>query len=170
MISQKMLDALNEQINAEMYSGYLYLAMSAYFTDANLNGFANWMRIQAQEELMHAMKIYDYVNEREGRILLKPIQGPKTEWSTPVEAFEETYKHEQHVTSLINNLVSLAMEEKDYATNSFLQWFVDEQVEEEANASELVNRLKMVAESRGGLFMLDRELAGRTFTAETDSE
>lgn len=164
MISKNVQKAMNEQINAELYSSYLYLSMSAHFSSVNLNGFANWMRVQAQEELMHAMKFYDHVNEREGRVMLKAIEGPQVEWGTPLEIFEAVYKHEQHVTSLINDLVSLAMGEKDFASNSFLQWFVDEQVEEESTASDLVEQIRLVGDSKGGLFMLDRELGQRVFT------
>jgi ferritin len=164
MLSKNVQKAMNEQINAELYSSYLYLSMSAHFSSVNLNGFANWMRIQAQEELMHAMKFYDHVNEREGRVMLKAIEGPQVEWGTPLEIFEAVYKHEQHVTGLINSLVSFSMEEKDFASNSFLQWFVDEQVEEESTASDLVEQIRLVGESKGGLFMLDRELGQRVFT------
>ena len=164
MLSKKMNDALNEQINAEFYSAYLYLSMEAYFESVNLPGFAKWMRAQIQEESMHAMKLYDFVNERGGRVLLKAIEGPVTEWSSPLAVFEATYAHEQKVTGLINDLVNLAVEEKDHATNSFLQWFVNEQVEEEASADAVVQQLKMAEDSPGGMFMIDRELGQRVFT------
>ncbi|MBN2588613.1 MAG: ferritin [Sedimentisphaerales bacterium] len=164
MIGKKMEKALNEQVNAEMYSAYLYLSIESYFKSLNLNGFANWMRVQTQEEMFHAMKMYDYLIERGGRILLKKIEGPQTEWKSPLDAFKTVSKHEQKVTGLINNLVDLAIEEKDHATNSFLQWFVTEQVEEEANADELVKQLKLMENAPGGMFMLDRELAQRVFT------
>jgi ferritin len=164
MISKKMEKALNEQVNAELYSAYLYLSMEAYFKSLNLNGFANWMMVQTQEEVSHAMKIYGFIDERGGRITLKAIEGPKTEWDSPLAAFEAVYEHEQKVTSLINNLVNLAIGEKDHATNSFLQWFVNEQVEEEASADQLVQQLKMMEKAPGGMFMLDRELAQRVFT------
>ena len=167
MISKKMEQALNEQVNAEMYSAYLYLSMESFFKSLNLNGFATWMRAQTQEEMMHAMKIYDYIIERGGRVLLKPIEGPQTKWDTPLAVFEAVSKHEQKVTSLINNLVDLAIEEKDHATNSFLQWFVNEQVEEEASADEAVQQLKMMENAPGGMFMLDRELGQRVFTPPT---
>ena len=164
MISKKMVDALNKQVNAEMYSAYLYLSMESYFKSLNLNGFANWMRVQTQEEMVHAMKIYDFINERGGRVTLKPIDGPPTEWESPMAVFEAVYAHEQKVTGLINKLVDLAVEEKDHATNSFLQWFVNEQVEEESSADEKVQQLKMMEKAPGGMFMLDRELGQRVFT------
>jgi ferritin len=164
MISKKMEEALNGQVNAELYSAYLYLSMESYFKSLNLNGFANWMRVQTQEELMHAMKIYDFVNERGGRIILKAIEGPETEWDSPLAVFEAVYVHEQKVTGLINDLVDLAIKEKDHATNTFLQWFVNEQVEEESSADEVVQQLKMMENAPGGMFMLDRELGQRVFT------
>jgi ferritin len=164
MISKKMEEALNEQINAEWYSAYLYLSMEAYFESMNLPGFANWMRVQIQEESIHALKIYDFVNERGGRVLLKSIAQPPTEWESPLAVFEAAYKHEQKVTGLINDLVSLAIEEKDHATNSFLQWFVDEQVEEEDSANQVVQKLKLIQNDPGGLFLIDRELGQRVFT------
>ena len=164
MISKKMEQALNEQVNAEMYSAYLYLSMESFFKSLNLSGFATWMRAQTQEEMMHAMKIYDFIIERGGRVLLKQIEGPQTKWESPLAVFEAVSKHEQKVTGLINNLVDLAIEEKDHATNSFLQWFVNEQVEEEASADEVVQQLKMMEKAPGGMFMLDRELGQRVFT------
>ena len=164
MISKKMAEALNKQINAELYSAYLYLSMESYFKSMNLNGFANWMRIQTQEELVHAMKIYDFINERGGRVLLKSIEQPPTEWESPLAAFEAAYKHEQKVTGLINDLVNLAIEEKDHASNTFLQWFVNEQVEEEASVNEVVQKLKKINNASGGQFLIDRELGQRVFT------
>ena len=144
MIGKKMEDALNEQVNAELFSSYLYLSMESWFKSKNLSGFANWMRVQTQEEMTHAMKIYDFIDERGGRIALKAIDGPQTEWDSPLAVFEAVYEHEQKVTGLINDLVDLAIKEKDHATNSFLQWFVTEQVEEEASADEAIQQLKMV--------------------------
>jgi len=167
MISEKMNEALNEQINAEWYSAYLYLSMEAYFESMNLPGFANWMRAQIQEEAMHAMKIYDFVNERSGRVLLKSVSQPPTEWESPLAAFEAAYKHEQKVTGLINDLVNLAIEEKDHASNTFLQWFVNEQVEEESSVNEVVQKLKMLENAPGGQFLIDRELGQRVFTPPT---
>jgi len=164
MISKKMEKALNEQVNAELFSAYLYLSMEAYFKSLNLDGFANWMGVQTQEEITHAMKIYEFINERGGRITLKAIDGPETEWDSPLAVFNAVYEHEQKVTNLINDLVNLAIEEKDHATNTFLQWFVNEQVEEEASADQVVQQLKLMEKAPGGLFLLDRELAQRVFT------
>lgn len=164
MISKKMEAALNDQINAELYSAYLYLSMVAYFESANLCGFATWMRAQTQEEVMHAMKIYDFVNERGGRVLLGAVDAPPTEWDSPLAGFEAAYKHEQLVTGRINDLVNLAVEEKDHATNAFLQWFVNEQVEEEMSVDNVVQQLKMAENAPGAMFMIDRELGQRVFT------
>ena len=136
MLDKKMEKAINDQINAETYSAYLYLSMSAYFESINLKGMAGWMRIQAQEELMHATKFYDYICERGGRVLLQEIAGPPTEWDSPLGVFLATAEHEHNVTMAINNLVNLAITTKDHATNNFLQWFVAEQVEEEASDEE----------------------------------
>ena len=170
MLTGNMLTELNKQINAEIYSAYLYLSMASYFENKNLSGFANWMKVQAQEEMTHAMKIYDYVHERGGKATMMPIDGPKTEWSSPTEVFEETYKHEQLVTSLINNLVNIAMNEKDHATTNFLQWFIAEQVEEEANSSGVLEQLKIGGNSGNAILMLDRELATRIFTPPTEAK
>jgi ferritin len=164
MINKKMEEALNGQLNAELYSAYLYLSMQAYFESVNLPGFATWMRIQTQEELMHSMKIYDFITERGGRVILKSVEQPPTEWDSPLAVFEAAYKHEQKVTGLINELVNLAVNEKDHATNNFLQWFVTEQVEEESSADEVVQKLKMVENAPGGMFLLDGELGQRVFT------
>ena len=163
MISKKVEKELNKQINAELYSAYLYLSMSAYFEFENLKGFANWMRVQAQEELTHAMKIYDYLNERGGRVELAEVAAPKTSWQGVIEVFEDTYRHEQKVTKLINNLVDVAAEEKDYATVNFLQWFVSEQVEEEASSSAILEQLKLIDGKGPALLMIDRELKQRVF-------
>jgi ferritin len=170
MISKKMQEALNEQVTAEFYSAYLYLAMEAFFESVNLPGFANWMRVQTQEELTHGIKIYDFVNERGGRVILKAIEQPPSEWASPLAVFEAAYKHEQKVTGLINALVNLAIEEKDHAANSSLQWFVDEQVEEEKSASDIVGKLKLIKDSPEALFMVDQELAQRVFTPPADTE
>jgi ferritin len=169
MLSEKMDKALNEQLNAEMYSAYLYLSMSAHFKGINLNGFSNWMMVQAQEEMEHAMKFYDFIQERGGAVTLKTIDGPPTSWNSPLALFEAVLEHEQKVTGLINDLVDLAMAEKDHASNIFLQWFVTEQVEEEDNASEAINQIKMVENDKSGLFMLDRELGQRTYTPHSDT-
>lgn len=163
MLSKKMEKAFNGQLNAEMFSAYLYLSMSAYFDSLDLGGFANWMRVQAQEEVAHAMKFYAHINERGGRVELSAIDAPKTDWDSPLAAFEDTYKHEQKVTGLIHDLVSLALAEQDDASGTFLQWFVSEQVEEEASASDLVRKAKMAGAEVGGLSMLDKELGQRVF-------
>jgi ferritin len=164
MISQKVQDALNDQLNAELYSSYLYMSMSAYFQSLNLSGFANWMRVQVQEELVHATKFYDFLNERGGRVALTAIAGPPIQWNSPLDAFKAALEHEQKVTARINNLVDIASGERDHATHIFLQWFVTEQVEEEDNANSVVQKINLMGEAQGGLFMLDRELALRTFT------
>lgn len=161
MIEPKLESALNEQLNKESYSAYLYLAMSAYFSSIDLDGFAHWMRIQAQEELVHAMKIYDFLLERDAKPVLMAIAEPKAQWESPRAVFEASYQHEQEITASINQLVNLALSEKDHATGAFLQWFVNEQVEEEANALRIINSLKLVGDSKSGLFMIDRELASR---------
>lgn len=162
-MKEKMLKALNEQINAEMYSSYLYLSMESYFQSISLGGFAAWMRAQVQEELMHSMKFYDFVIERGGRVTLEAIEKPESEWDSPLAAFEAVLKHEQHVTSLINDLVNLAIDERDHATNIFLQWFVSEQVEEEASVGAIVDRLHLIKDDPSGLFMLDTEMGKRVF-------
>jgi ferritin len=167
VIKEKIESAFNEQINWELYSGYLYLSMSAYFLSVNLNGFANWMRVQALEELTHAMKFFDFINERSGRVTLLETKAPPKEWESPLAAFEDAYEHEQFVSSRINELVNLALEEKDHASNNFLQWFVSEQVEEEASVDEVAQKLKLIGGDGGGLFMLDQELAQRVFTPPT---
>jgi ferritin len=164
MISKKMEQALNDQINAELYSAYLYLSMVAYFESVNLPGFATWMRVQTQEEIVHAMKMYDFLNQRNGRVILKAIDAPPTQWKSPLAAFQAAYKHEQLVTGRINDLVNLAVDEKDHATNAFLQWFVNEQVEEEMSADNVVQNLKIAADAPGAMFMIDRELGQRVFT------
>jgi len=167
MISKKIEKEINEQINAEFWSAYLYLSMSAYFVSKNLPGFANWMQIQYQEEISHALKFFNYLNERGGRVILTPIKEVKKEWKDEIEVFQETLKHEQHVTFLINNLVNLAIEEKDHASNNMLQWYVSEQVEEEANVDEILQQLVLLEGNKFGLLMLDRELKQRTFVDET---
>ena len=164
MLGKKIEEAFNEQINWELYSGYLYLSMSAYFLSINLNGFANWMRVQATEELTHAMKFFDFINERGGRITLLETKAPPKEWESPLAAFQDAYEHEQFVSNRINDLVNLALEEKDHASNNFLQWFVAEQVEEEASVDEVAQKLKLIGGDGGGLFMIDQELAQRVFT------
>ena len=166
-IGKKMQDAINKQINAELYSAYLYLSMSANFEDQNLKGMANWMKVQAMEEMTHANKLYAYLIERGAKVELEAIEKPPKEWKTPIEAFQAGYEHEQKVTAMIDNLVDIADQEKDRATASMLRWFVDEQVEEESNAEEIVQKLKMIDEAPGALFMIDKELGTRVFVDET---
>lgn len=161
MISKKMEKALNEQLNEESFSAYLYMSMSAHFKALNLPGFAHWMEIQAQEEFIHAKKFYDYIIQRGGRVALAKIEAPATEWASPLDAFEAALKHEQHITSRINSLVDLSMKEKDHASGIFLHWFVTEQVEEEENSGGIVEQLKLIGDSKSGIFMLDRELGQR---------
>ena len=162
-MNKKIEQEINKQINAEFYSAYLYLSMSAYLSSINLNGFASWMKVQYQEEMDHATKFYNYVIERGGTITLEAIEKPKSSWNGIIEVIEETFAHEQLVTSLINNLMQVAHEENDYASVSFLQWFVDEQVEEEASVDEVLQQLKLIDGKGSGLFMLDREAKTRTF-------
>jgi len=161
MLSKSMEDALNRQINRELYSAYLYTSMSAYFSSVNLAGFAKWMRVQAKEERAHAAKIYDYVLARGGKITLLDIEAPKSKWASAGKVFEDVYTHEQKVTGMIHALVELATKEKDHATFEMLQWFVKEQVEEEENASEILAKIKSIGDVPGHLFHLDHELAKR---------
>jgi ferritin len=161
MLSQKVQDAFNKQINAELFSEYLYLSMAAYFESLDLKGMAQWMKVQAGEEHQHAMKFYDFINDRNGRVLLTPIEGPKTEWKSPLEAFEDAYKHEVKITAMINELFTLVAIEKDGAGHDFLEWFCREQVEEEHNADLNVANLKRVGDNGLGLYTLDRDLGQR---------
>jgi ferritin len=161
MLTKKIEKALNEQLNAELASSYVYLAMAAYYESKNLDGFANWMKRQAQEELFHAMKFYGYINSRGGRVLLTKVDEPQTEWKSPLDGFLAAEDHEKMITGRINKLVELANKEADHATHSFLMWFVTEQVEEEDSVGRIVEKLKLIGESPSGLFMMDRELAGR---------
>lgn len=160
-MNQKMQDALNAQVNAELYSAYLYLSMVAHFEAVNLPGFGHWMRIQAMEEVAHAMRLFDFINERGGRSILDAIEGPPVEFGSPLDIMQAAYEHEQHVTRLIHSLYDLATEEKDHATRVMLEWFITEQVEEEDNASSIVDQLTTIADHPQGLFMLDRELGTR---------
>ncbi len=164
MISEKMTQALNDQINAEIFSSYLYLSMSSYSAHVGLPGCANWFFIQAKEELTHVQRFYDYINSQGQRVILDAIEKPESEFTSALAMFEETLKHEQLVTSLVNKLVNIAREESDYATEIFLQWFVSEQVEEEENASDIIAKLKLAGDQGGGLFMIDKELGARVFT------
>ncbi|MBZ0255979.1 ferritin [bacterium] len=167
MTSKKMFDALNQQINEEMYSSYIYLSMAAYFESINLPGFAHWMEAQFQEELAHVMRFYKYVNDRDGRVTLGAVKAPQTKWKSALDAFKEAYKHEQYISGCINKLVDLAVKESDHATNSFLQWFVNEQIEEEATSKAIVDQLVFVEGDKMGLYHLDKELAARQATTIT---
>ena len=164
MIAKRLEEAINAQINAEMWSAYLYLSMSAYCQDKGLSGIANWFAIQFKEEQDHAQIFYNYLISRGGRVLLQPIAAVETEWESPLAAFEATYQHEQKVTSLINNLMQIAVDEKDFAAQSRLNWFIDEQVEEEETAMDIINKLRMLDGNSYGLYMLDQELGARVYT------
>src|SRR4030042_292230 len=153
MLSKKIENAINKQINAELWAAYLYLSMSAYFESINMGGFAHWMRVQAKEELIHAMKFYDHIVERLGRVTVTAITAPPTNWKSPLHAFEDAFKHEQKVTGLIYDIVNIAQTEKDHATDSMLKWFVDEQVEEENQTDQIVQKLKLIGNNTGALFM-----------------
>ncbi|MCP4541665.1 MAG: ferritin [Chloroflexi bacterium] len=170
MLRQTVQDAMNTQIKNELDSAYLYLSMAAYCESINLPGFAHWMRMQDEEERIHAMKFYDFIHERGGRVILQALDQPEAEFESPLDVFEKTLAHEQKVTALINDLYALAIEEKDYASQIFLQWFITEQVEEEDNASQVIDTLKMIGDDQQGLLMLDRELAGRAAPQVNEGE
>lgn len=161
MLSDKMQKAMNQQINAELHSAYIYLAMAAYFEATNLAGFAHWMRHQSEEEVGHAMRFFGFVNERRGRVLLEPVAAVPAEWAGPLAAFEHAFQHEQKISGMINDLMTLARKENDHASASFLQWFVDEQVEEEASADAIVQQLKRAGESGAALLFLNAQLGRR---------
>ncbi len=161
MISEKMQNAISEQIGFEFYSAHLYLAMANRFEKLNYKGLAHWMRVQFNEEMYHAMKFFDYVNDRDGTVTLAAIPGVEAPWNTPLEVFEATYKHEQEVTARICNLVDIALSEKDYVTHNMLNWFVSEQVEEEANARDIVDRIRRVENVPDAMYRLDTELGAR---------
>ncbi|MCD4650910.1 MAG: ferritin [Candidatus Cloacimonetes bacterium] len=164
MISEKLQDAINEQINKELYSEYLYLSMAAYCDSMNLPGFANFFKVQAEEEHFHAMKFYDFLNSRGGRVIIKQIDQPEVDFESVTDVFEVAYKHELFVTSLINKLMDLAIAENDHPTKSLLNWYIDEQVEEEATFDNLVHKIKLIGGTGHGMLMFDKELAARTFT------
>lgn len=164
MISERMEKAINEQIQKELYSEYLYLSMEAYLASLNLNGFANFFRVQQQEEHFHAMKFFDYVNQVGGRVTLGRIDAPKIDFASPEDVFKEAYAHEQLVTKSIYNLVDIALEERDHTAHTFLQWFITEQAEEEATMDNNVKKLKLIGNDGRGLLMIDAELAARVFT------
>jgi len=168
MLSKGMQKAINDQINAELYSSYMYAAMAMYFEDEDMSGAAGWMMAQAREEMVHAEKFMNYVNERGGRVILEAIEKPPVEWDSVLAAFEAALEHERKVSSLIGDLVTLARKENDHMTDNFLQWYVAEQVEEEASAAEVVRKLKLVGGSGGGMFMIDNELGRRVFTPSSE--
>lgn len=163
MMSEKILKLMNEQISKEMFASNLYLSMSAYFSDLNLAGFANWMRIQTKEENDHAMLIYDHLIERGAKVKILSVDTPQQTWKSPLEAISAAYEHEKYVTESIHKINTVALEEKDYPTTNFLQWFIKEQVEEEANTSELQGRLELAEKSPGAIFMIDSELKSRVY-------
>ena len=165
MLQKKIEDALNQQINAELWSGYLYLSMSLHFENEGRKGFANWFMIQFQEEQAHALALMEYVNARNGKVILQPIEGVPTSWDSPKAAFEATLEHEKKVTEKINNLYSMAEDAKDFATRQKLNTFVAEQVEEEESVRQIIDDLTLVGEDGTGLFQIDRELATRSFEA-----
>ena len=161
MLGKAVEDAMNEQIKNELFSAYQYLSMAAYCESENLPGFAHWMRMQAREETEHAMKFYNFILDRNGRVVLRGIEEPLVDFGSPLEVFEQALEHEQKVTAMINDLYGLAVGENDYASQTFLQWFVTEQIEEEKNAGDVVDTLKMIGDKSEALFLLDRELGQR---------
>jgi ferritin len=168
MLNEEIAKGINDQLNAELYSAYLYYSMAAYFESLSLKGFAHWLRVQGLEEMTHVQKFYGYLNDRGSRVLVQPIEAPPTDWESPLAVFEAVYAHEVQVTGLINKLMDLALAKSDHASVSFIQWFVSEQVEEEATADEVVQKLKLVENTEGGLFLLDREMDQRTFALPQD--
>lgn len=165
MIKQELLDAMNDQINYELESSYIYLSMAAYFTSMNLDGMAHWMRVQAHEEIIHAMKFFDHIIDRGEKVILKDVKQLKTNWSNPKQVWDNAYEHEQLITSRINNLMSIARKLQDFTSEPLLQWFVNEQIEEEVNTSKISQQMALIKEDSQGLFMLDAQLATRPFPA-----
>jgi ferritin len=165
MLNPKIQDAFNKQINAELYSAYFYLAMGAHFEAASFRGMAAWMRAQAREEVTHAMRFYEFINDRDGRVVLSQIDAPKAQWKSPLEVFEDAYKHEVKVTGMLNDLSSLAQSERDHVADGFLKWFLNEQVEEESTAMTIRDKLRLAGDSGAALFILDEELGRRGTTA-----
>jgi len=161
LIKATIQKAINDQTRKEFYSYYLYLSMAAYFESINLRGFAHWMRVQAKEEQEHAMKFFEYIIERQGKVVLEAINAPTAKWKTPMNVFEDAYSHERMVTESIHKIVDLAESEKDHATSVFLQWFVKEQVEEEGSANDILQKLKLVGSENSGVLVLDVELGKR---------
>lgn len=162
MFSNAVETAMNEQIKNELYSAYLYLSMSAYLESINLPGFAHWMRLQSEEEVEHAMKFFDYINERGGKVVLDAIAQPPVEWEGPLQVFEQAYAHEQKITAMIETIYELATTEKDYASQFMLEWYINEQVEEERNAAEIVDQIKRMGDHSTAVFMLDQKLGSRS--------
>ena len=165
MIGERLNEAINEQIKNELESYYIYLSMAAYFHSISLDGMGHWMRCQAHEEMIHAMKFFQHLIDRGGRLVLQDVRQLKTEWSSPQEAFKDAFAHEQFITGKINELTTIAREEKDYASEPLLAWFSDEQIEEEAESGKIAGEMEMVGEDKSALLMLDRELAQRQFPA-----
>lgn len=163
MIDPRIQDAINDQLNFELYSAYIYYSMQSWFEEQGMGGFANWMAVQVKEEMSHAQIMFDYVNERGGRVYLKGIEGPNNDWESPLQIFQTALEHEQIVTGRINKIMDLAQEIKDHATVQWIQWFVAEQVEEEASAGEIVGKLEWAKDAPGALFQIDKELGARTF-------
>ncbi|MBN1685515.1 MAG: ferritin [Spirochaetales bacterium] len=169
-MDKKTLDALNEQMREEIASAYLYLAMSSDMKFKGLNGSASWFQTQAKEEIVHATKFYNYIHDRGGQAVLPALEKPQVSWKSLKEAFEATLEHEKHITSCIDKLVDMAREKNDHATEAFLQWFITEQVEEEASADEILQKLKFLGDSPHGVYMLDRELGARQTVAADASQ
>ena len=170
MISKKMEEALNKQLNRELFSSYLYLSMATYFEKNSFVGMAQWMKLQAEEEHTHSMKFFEFIQKVGGRVILEQIDKPQTDWTSAQNAFEDALGHEEYITKNINELTDLAISERDHSTKTFLQWYIDEQVEEEATANEIVQKFKLIGESKSGIYMLDRELGARVLTPATSTE
>lgn len=170
MLSEKIINALNGQLNKELYSAYLYLSMSAHSTFIGLKGFANWFMVQYQEEMVHAMKIYTYINDQGAKVKLKSIEEPPSDFESPLDMFEKTLEHEKFITKSINELADLVLGEKDHATYMFLQWFINEQIEEESNDVDIINKLRLIGNDGNGLLMLDKELALRVFVPPAQTQ
>ncbi len=170
VMSETVAEALNEHLNAELYSAYLYLSMAAYFESEDLEGFAQWMKVQAREEMDHVVRMYGYIGERDARVLLRSVAAPPSDWPSPLAAFEETLRHEREISERIHKLVELSQRENDHATNSFLQWFVSEQVEEEASVKKALQSVRLVEGAPGGLFLVDQTLGARVYRGEGATE
>ena len=163
MIGKKLNDAMNEQIKNELESYYIYLSMAAWLHSKALDGMGHWMRVQAHEEMLHAMKFFNHLIDRGGKVALKDLKQLKTQWKSPIEVFQDAYEHEKFISKKINDLMSIARQEKEYASEPLLAWFTDEQIEEESNANKITEQLEMVGADKSGLLMLDRELAARAY-------